>query len=194
MKFYDQAARKFKQPTKEDVLQSIKPIQTIYKGYKFRSRLEARWAVFFDNLQIPYQYEKEGFDIDGYYYLPDFWLPTLSVWVEIKPLGWQYSKLLETFSHINGGTWVFNIFGEPYLYCYGIVPYKKGADYIDSDNPYVFATDRRDKGVIWIENNYVWVCLNEKTDHDRFPLRESNEIMKGYAAARQARFEHGEKP
>lgn len=27
---------------------TIKAIDTIYKGYKFRSRLEARWAVFFD--------------------------------------------------------------------------------------------------------------------------------------------------
>ena len=26
----------------------IKPIQTRYKGFNFRSRLEARWAVFFD--------------------------------------------------------------------------------------------------------------------------------------------------
>ena len=26
----------------------IKAIPTEYKGYRFRSRLEARWAVFFD--------------------------------------------------------------------------------------------------------------------------------------------------
>ena len=26
----------------------MKPIETVYKGFKFRSRLEARWAVFFD--------------------------------------------------------------------------------------------------------------------------------------------------
>jgi hypothetical protein len=28
----------------------IKAIETSYKGYRFRSRLEARWAVFFDAL------------------------------------------------------------------------------------------------------------------------------------------------
>lgn len=63
----------------------IKPIETIYNGYKFRSRLEARWAVFFDTLYIKYEYEKEGFDIDGIWYLPDFYLPDYSCWVEIKP-------------------------------------------------------------------------------------------------------------
>ena len=26
---------------------NIKPIETVYNGYRFRSRLEARWAVFF---------------------------------------------------------------------------------------------------------------------------------------------------
>lgn len=30
----------------------IKPIETHYNGYRFRSRLEARWAVFFDALGI----------------------------------------------------------------------------------------------------------------------------------------------
>jgi hypothetical protein len=63
----------------------IKAIDTVYNGYKFRSRLEARWAVFFDSLSINYEYEKEGFDLDGTWYLPDFWLPNLNCWVEIKP-------------------------------------------------------------------------------------------------------------
>jgi hypothetical protein len=60
-------------------------IDTIYKGYRFRSRLEARWAVFFDAVGLPYDYEKEGFVLDdGSKYLPDFWLPSLNMWVEIK--------------------------------------------------------------------------------------------------------------
>src|SRR3989344_7244241 len=53
----------------------IQPIQTIYKGYRFRSRLEARWAVFFDTLGIKWEYEPEGYNLNGSYYLPDFWLP-----------------------------------------------------------------------------------------------------------------------
>ena len=30
----------------------LKPIDTEYKGYRFRSRLEARWAVFFDAMEV----------------------------------------------------------------------------------------------------------------------------------------------
>ena len=62
----------------------IKPIETIYKGYRFRSRLEARWAVFFDALGIEWEYEKEGYNLDGVRYLPDFWLPNQQCHVEIE--------------------------------------------------------------------------------------------------------------
>ena len=64
----------------------IKAIDTEYNGHRFRSRLEARWAVFFDSAGIGYQYEPEGFDLPGGdRYLPDFWLPVQELWVEIKP-------------------------------------------------------------------------------------------------------------
>ena len=63
---------------------SIKAIETIYKGYRFRSRNEARWGVFFDAIGLPWDYEIEGFEGDGFKYLPDFYLPSLNIWVEIK--------------------------------------------------------------------------------------------------------------
>jgi len=51
----------------------IKAIETVYNGYRFRSRLEARWAVFFDALGVKYEYEPEGFELpSGERYLPDF--------------------------------------------------------------------------------------------------------------------------
>jgi hypothetical protein len=67
--------------------QAIKPIETIYQGYRFRSRLEARWAVFFDALGVKWEYEREGFDLGGElgYYLPDFYLPKFNTWAEVKP-------------------------------------------------------------------------------------------------------------
>ena len=66
-------------------MQSIKPIETVYRGYRFRSRLEARWAVLFDTLRVQWEYEKEGFELEGgVRYLPDFWLPELKMWVEVK--------------------------------------------------------------------------------------------------------------
>lgn len=66
---------------------TIKAIQTKYKGYHFRSRLEARYAVFFDALGLEWEYEPEGFDLgDGVYYLPDFLIKTITgdVYVEVK--------------------------------------------------------------------------------------------------------------
>lgn len=61
-----------------------KTIETIYDGHKFRSRTEARWAVFFDKLNIPYLYESEGYDLNGVWYLPDFWIESWNAFVEIK--------------------------------------------------------------------------------------------------------------
>lgn len=69
-------------------IEMIKPIETIYNGYRFRSRLEARWAVFFDEMGIKYEYEAEGYDLGKLgWYLPDFWLPDAKWHIEIKPAG-----------------------------------------------------------------------------------------------------------
>lgn len=64
----------------------VRAIPTRYKGYHFRSRLEARWAVFFDKCDIglDWQYELEGFDLPSGRYLPDFLLWG-GMWIEIKP-------------------------------------------------------------------------------------------------------------
>jgi hypothetical protein len=62
----------------------IKAIETRYKGCRFRSRLEARWAVFFDSLGIKWEYEKEGYSLPSGNYLPDFWLPEAKLSFEVK--------------------------------------------------------------------------------------------------------------
>lgn len=64
---------------------SIKALETPYKGYRFRSRLEARYAVFFDTLSIVWEYEKEGYLLeDTTPYLPDFYFPDFGVHGEVK--------------------------------------------------------------------------------------------------------------
>ena len=74
----------------------IKPINTQYKGYSFRSRLEARWAVFFDALNLNWQYEVEGYDLGvSGWYLPDFVVtsPQGHKYIyEIKPKGSEEGK------------------------------------------------------------------------------------------------------
>ena len=58
----------------------------MYHGHRFRSRLEARWAVYFDHCGIKWDYEPEGYYLDGLCYLPDFWLPQVQMFAEVKPV------------------------------------------------------------------------------------------------------------
>jgi len=82
-------------PTAEDMSRSrlvAKP--TEYAGRTFRSRTEARWAVFFDALGLAWEYEEHGHDLTvgkrRVSYLPDFYLPDVwgqtgkGVWFEVK--------------------------------------------------------------------------------------------------------------
>jgi hypothetical protein len=65
----------------------IKAIETRYAGCRFRSRLEARWAVFFDHLGIAWEYEPQGYVVNGVPYLPDFLIhpdTDMAFWLEIK--------------------------------------------------------------------------------------------------------------
>lgn len=60
--------------------------RTKYRGITFRSELEARWAVFFDSAHFPWLYENTGFEFaDESSYLPDFFLPGLRAYIELKP-------------------------------------------------------------------------------------------------------------
>jgi hypothetical protein len=105
----------------------IKAIETAYNGCLFRSRLEARWAVFFDTLGVKYEYEKEGFDLgkeeirmdvhryvlDDTRYLPDFWLPRQDCWFEVKgecPTQEEYAKA-RLLAH-QSGKYVYIASGE----------------------------------------------------------------------------------
>lgn len=64
----------------------VTTIPTLYSHQSFRSRTEARWAVFFDSMGISWDYEPEGFKLpDGRRYLPDFWLPQFERLAEVKP-------------------------------------------------------------------------------------------------------------
>lgn len=145
---------------------SIKPIETIYNGYRFRSRLEARWAVFFDAAGIKYQYEPEGFDLDGEYYLPDFFLPQFCLFVEIKP----FNK--DIVHHVgDGNEWekkcckFRDITEQPILLCYGD-PYTRlfcrlfAYDYTDSAG----GTSEWDCLFVEFNNEIVLVTYSDRKD------------------------------
>jgi hypothetical protein len=61
---------------------TIAALPTLYRGRMYRSRLEARWAAFFDRLGWAYEYEP--FDLGSW--SPDFLLTEQNVLVEVKPL------------------------------------------------------------------------------------------------------------
>lgn len=63
----------------------IGAIETRYAGCRFRSRLEARWAVFFGYTGTRWEYEPQGYDLGPLGpYLPDFWLVDHEAWFEVK--------------------------------------------------------------------------------------------------------------
>lgn len=174
----------------------IKAIETEYNGYHFRSRLEARWAVFFDTLGIKYEYEKEGYDLGRFgRYLPDFWLPAQRCWVEIKPtyhgFDIQYAELVKQTECS-----LLLIMGNPWIGEYGIQFYQaiKGSCAPEWE-PFGFATGRwNGEDELWIINNDTEYCLNSIADDDLLPQHDSSKLKIAYQAARSARFEYGQTP
>jgi hypothetical protein len=60
-------------------------IETRFRGYHFRSRLEARWFAFFEAIGVRAEYEPQGFVTSSGAYLPDFFVNEWRTWIEIKP-------------------------------------------------------------------------------------------------------------
>lgn len=100
----------------------MKVLPTCYQGQNFRSRLEARWAVFFDYLSIKWVYEPEGYDLgDGVWYLPDFYLSDFNhgVFAEVKPDGGDFTKAILFGKQCDKGIWLCE--GNPDLKIYKFV-------------------------------------------------------------------------
>jgi len=91
-------------------------IPTKYRGCSFRSRTEARWAVFFDFLGVPYQFEAEGFSMPEGPYLPDFYIPGANVWVEVKGAYPDAREMTKADALARGS-------GRPVYLYFGGVPY-----------------------------------------------------------------------
>lgn len=186
----------------------IKPIETYYKGYRFRSRLEARWAVFFDALGLRWEYEPEGFVLpSGRYYLPDFKLHGIG-WFEIKPKT-ELVNLIDVWpveGSLEGE--FFSIEGVLGGVLYGI-PGAVG-DHLDKEGSYAgcchhdssyFFCECPDCGAIGFEfhgrsarANHNPGCVVPSSCDDKNYNIDSQRILVAAQAARSARFEHGERP
>ncbi len=185
----------------------MKAIETVYNGYRFRSRLEARWAVFFDTLGVRYQYEPEGFVLgNGTMYLPDFWLPDLDAWMEIKgkePTEQEQAKM--GMLSEESGKVVYVFFGEigiPVTVGGARADYEvySWAYYPDGWDDFYCWTECPNCGAIGIEYQARSDrlkckqngCQRSRPDGDRGHNGDSERIVEAFTAARQARFEHGE--
>lgn len=179
----------------------MKAIQTQYGGYKFRSRLEARWAVVMDALGIQFEYEREGYELKSGKYLPDFWLPKHNKWLEIKGQNPNYLEdklayeLADATSH-------------PVLMLFGDIPSGRG---FDTDSAYIYHPgDGWDCGYRLCECptcGFAGFEFDGRSDRleckDKCPRSshgdkgytyDSPRILAAYRRARAARFEHGETP
>ena len=178
--------------------QQIKAIETVYNGYRFRSRLEARWAVFFDTLGIKYEYEKEGYDLgEAGWYLPDFWLPDLECWVEIKgqhPTRDEQTKLAVLTEQRQDSVGVIRsttpdvVANEGYGYWSGkFAGWQTFAQCLGCDAVGMMILSEQSKTVL-----FRMRCACDRTLFGITP--DTPELQAACAAARQARFEHGETP
>lgn len=149
----------------------FKSIETVYKGYRFRSRLEARWAMFFDSLDLPYSYEPEGFDLDGTWYLPDFLIAN-ELWAEIKP------NLSGDGDAAKAERFVLET-GKPLAMCWGD-PWYPDWDCGRGVLLYERCTNKATPPCV-IRNPINWLGLNHVTPQ---------KLHAAFLVARQARFEH----
>lgn len=131
----------------------MRAIPTEYKGYLFRSRLEARWAVFLDTLGIRWEYEPEGLILsDGTYYLPDFYLIDFHLYFEVKRKGLRYTEEgKEAIQKISDGMRTDSWAG---LICFG--------DPMD-DELIVFCQETDDGGGGWYEDGEVTIGIHPET-------------------------------
>lgn len=184
---------------------TIKSIETAYNGYRFRSRLEARWAVFFGALGVKYEYEPEGYQTKAGRYLPDFRIKCcglrgsadeepFSLYVEVK--GEMTKNDAEKIKEFGKEKPILIVHRIPDEGCatdssncesyeringFDIFPFNYA--YIDGDYfaAYPAATEDGRFYLFGDDSNYI-----DKEDEKR--------VEAAYAKARQARFEHGESP
>lgn len=196
----------------------LKAIQTEYKGYLFRSRLEARWAVFFDACGVKWEYEPEGYDLGGgLYYLPDFRLHNVTInhglfqrgcdiYVEVKgQMNKTDSEKIRRFSQlgVNEGD-EFGVSDTAVLIVGNIPEGEDIREIIENmqdeaygsvhPEPYNFETVDGDYFAAYpgVDKRGTFTLFGDDSSY----LWSMNERAseRAYRLARQARFEYGETP
>ena len=170
-----------------------KGIVTLYGDHYFKSRLEARTAVFLDNLNISWQYEGVtiSYEKKAKTYTVDFHLPDVPIYLEIKPsypTDEEIEKAMYLCRHQRRDVAiVYNTSFAP--------PFKRTRTLLVHDEPTIRAMVLRcsvDGVVTWTEN-CVWkqvvhpdggnrTVLEPRMDMDDLSWR-TDSLLSAYAAA-----------
>jgi hypothetical protein len=153
-------------------------IPTVYRNVQFRSRLEARWARFFD--LVGWRWHYEPLDLRGY--IPDFLLDfeNAPILVEVKPRfsdvfeaemkiansGWDRDAVIvdsmPEFRHIHGADWTWLSFG---------VLWDREAHFNSVEPPrLVTSADFNHEPFIRTPEKTATICRSRSSDH--FCLRD----------------------
>lgn len=194
-------------------------IETEYAGHRFRSRLEARWAVFFDKLGVKWLYEPQGYELgNGERYLPDFWLPDMynSCWVEVKgspseadmiklhaataadglPLSYEVgARPVDALEPQQLGALAETI---PRILLLGDLPrVRSGVPFRQWMTVLTAAGPALQQAFWWVQLDLVgrchsWRTLDDFTGSEAPNVAYDEAVEDAVGAARKARFEHGE--
>lgn len=186
----------------------IEPLETEYAGCRFRSRLEARWAIFFDECGVEWEYEPEGFKVaDSLCYLPDFLLHGVGgrapsdLYVEVKgPMDEMDRAKIDAFCDRDEES------GRPHnpLLVVGDIPTVNSKKYhysiLDSERDmtdgylFDFATIDGDEFTAHLGVTYDGEFQLFGDDSNYLTEYDAEATENAYRKASQARFEHGETP
>lgn len=160
--------------------------------------------MFFDVVGIEYEYEKEGFELRSGRYLPDFWLPQIGVWFEVKgvdPNDTELRLAIDLWCETESDVWIAS--GAPSandhritIVGYGLLGAFGDGDYVYQDG-YSLAADRKNEKSIWlVHDQFGGAGLHTKYSDgfsDKYPLPANHGLLgEAFNAARSARFEFGE--
>jgi len=184
-------------PTSSDD-RGAQALQTEYGGVTYRSRTEARWAVFFDTLGVQFTYEAEKITLStGAIYIPDFYIVDFKAYFEVKPSSDEIVTAEATkarcLAHDRPGQRVWLAIGGPAPKTPNVLVLDRWPvdvpieDILSSpENRYWFHEDRRDERVYWLHSEmfhgFAVGGPGTWTDHDRPPLNHRH-VAEAYKRA-----------
>lgn len=174
---------------------SIAAIETEYAGCRFRSRLEARWAVFFDRLRMKWRYEEQGYELaDGTRYLPDFYLPDQAMYVEVKgPDEALHAAMPTLLTFVKEADEPLVILGEVPA-CSGPLPMHPSIGIAAGRTFELACILSQDRASKWVFTQMLAVGPLTTGAHYFKGIEAGRVLADAYNYARSARFEHGETP